>query len=232
MTHFPSHKRDAFLRMLDDWRNGDGTPPLTVSVEVNYEPQAVPLDDFLRDFLGCDDSLPREYVEAVDALGAPNPDPHVMATVAMTYSAAAHRLLIEVQGFALFTNDGEDTLASLVEREAVFVEHRRKEVARLRRQKRRVEPHLRKLAEREPSTFRAVAARLESGEYRAEPTDAQLTVTFTLYDGESYIGEVEVYSEQPNIDIGPVIEEAIASGDAFVNGDLKLRSPIAAVEPA
>jgi hypothetical protein len=92
MTHYPSHKRDAFLALVDTWI-GEGHYPDLATLEVDYEPVRVPAIDFLEDFVGCTDVLPAEHqekiVEITERAGA-----RFEKDEPLTYARAAQVLLM------------------------------------------------------------------------------------------------------------------------------------------
>ncbi len=88
MTHCPSHKRGVF-RSLVNRRVETHLMPATVTMEVGYEPMEFPTREFLRGFLGCDDTLPGDCRRALVKITGLHEDR------LMTYAAAAHELLAE-----------------------------------------------------------------------------------------------------------------------------------------
>lgn len=88
MTHYPSHKRDAFLAFVQQWSQ-DGSSPAQATMEVDYEPQEIWSDEFLRDFLGCSDVVPAtDRVTLTEITGEPEDQ-------VTTYAEAAHALLLQ-----------------------------------------------------------------------------------------------------------------------------------------
>ena len=82
MAHYPGHKRAAF----SDWVTA-GMPD-QAEMEVNYQHETWPADEFLRDFLGCTDVVPKElrrHLELATGLDEER---------LMTYAHAAHELLL------------------------------------------------------------------------------------------------------------------------------------------
>jgi hypothetical protein len=90
MAHYPGHKRGAF----SDWVAAG--MPEEAQMEVNYEHETWPADEFLRDFLGCTDVVPKDLRRDLEL--ATGLDEERL----MTYAHAAHELLLfRREGFAL-----------------------------------------------------------------------------------------------------------------------------------
>ena len=88
--HFPGHKRGAF----SDWVAAG--MPEEAEMEVNYEHETWPADEFLRDFLGCTDAIPKDLRRDLEV--ATGLDEERL----MTYAHAAHELLlVRREGLAL-----------------------------------------------------------------------------------------------------------------------------------
>ncbi len=85
MTHYAGHRRDAFLKWLDQGM------PAVATMERNYEEIELPREEFVWDFLECSDTMPREYREPLAALL------DVSEWRVGSYGAAAHELLARVE---------------------------------------------------------------------------------------------------------------------------------------
>lgn len=172
--HYPSHKREAFLQLIDSW--GD-EPPATATMEVNYEPTEIPTEEFLRDFLNCDDQLPRQYTdEFTDGDGE---------VLAWTYAEAAHRLLEELGGAP---DTSAHSIAEAVDQHIKFIEYARQEVERAKRQHRRVGPELRRRAAADIGELRQLADAIRSGTVEPRTDEVEVTIYFDLMSGDEQIG--------------------------------------------
>jgi hypothetical protein len=84
--HYPGHLRSIFEEAIEaysQWNEGDPQP--TVTYEVHYQPQEIPLSRACGLLWNCTDILPSGDVSALELRG--------IELKTRTYAAAAHALL-------------------------------------------------------------------------------------------------------------------------------------------